>query len=241
MQTRPVSDICDQRMPGRLRPVGDQRQRQQRQRRHQAQPGEQVEHRHVPRPPQQQIADREADRRDHQHGEGADAEIVADGAADHQQADRWRCRCRRSASRVGISRNAIAAKPIVNSAWLCTITLVRPTGTPCAMAIGLRQKLAEKQRAADRDQQRPGHLRACARTGTAPRRWQSAAPSSAPAKIRRARSGLPRRQAPRSPPPGRRCTTSAGFIAFSSSARRLSVCATDRCRAAARDNRPIPA
>ena len=61
-------------------------------------------------------------------------------------------------SGVGISRNANAANAIVNSAWLCTITLVKPTGTPWAMAIGLRQKLPEKQRAADRDQQRPGHI-----------------------------------------------------------------------------------
>ena len=36
--------------------------------------------------------------------------------------------------RVGRSPNRIAAKPMVNSAWLCTITLVRPTGTPCLMA-----------------------------------------------------------------------------------------------------------
>ena len=35
---------------------------------------------------------------------------------------------------VGNSRKAIAAKPIVNSAWLCTMTLERPTGTPSAMA-----------------------------------------------------------------------------------------------------------
>src|SRR5436190_2177729 len=34
---------------------------------------------------------------------------------------------------VGISRNATTAKAMVNSAWLCTTTLVRPTGTPCAM------------------------------------------------------------------------------------------------------------
>ena len=36
--------------------------------------------------------------------------------------------------RDGNSPNSIAAKPMVNSAWLCTITLERPTGTPCAMA-----------------------------------------------------------------------------------------------------------
>ena len=34
---------------------------------------------------------------------------------------------------VGRSPNAIAAKPMVNSAWLCTTTEVRPTGTPWAM------------------------------------------------------------------------------------------------------------
>ena len=34
----------------------------------------------------------------------------------------------------GRSRNNSAAKPMVNSAWLCTITLERPTGTPWAMA-----------------------------------------------------------------------------------------------------------
>ena len=34
---------------------------------------------------------------------------------------------------VGRSRNAMAAKAMVNSAWLCTITLVRPTGTPSAI------------------------------------------------------------------------------------------------------------
>jgi hypothetical protein len=37
-------------------------------------------------------------------------------------------------TRDGNSPNSSAAKPIVNSAWLCTITLERPTGTPCAMA-----------------------------------------------------------------------------------------------------------
>src|SRR6266702_763489 len=36
--------------------------------------------------------------------------------------------------RVGSSRNSSAARPMVNSAWLCTITLVSPTGTPCAIA-----------------------------------------------------------------------------------------------------------
>src|SRR5437879_2604365 len=36
--------------------------------------------------------------------------------------------------RDGNSPNRTAAKPIVNSAWLCTITLDRPTGTPWAMA-----------------------------------------------------------------------------------------------------------
>ena len=35
--------------------------------------------------------------------------------------------------RVGNSENNNAAKPMVNSAWLCTITLVKPTGTPRAM------------------------------------------------------------------------------------------------------------
>ena len=35
--------------------------------------------------------------------------------------------------RVGNSPNAMTANAIVNSAWLCTITLARPTGTPCAM------------------------------------------------------------------------------------------------------------
>ena len=35
--------------------------------------------------------------------------------------------------RVGTSPNAITANAIVNSAWLCTITLASPTGTPCAM------------------------------------------------------------------------------------------------------------
>ena len=36
--------------------------------------------------------------------------------------------------RVGISRNASAANATVNSAWLCTMTLASPTGTPCAIA-----------------------------------------------------------------------------------------------------------
>src|SRR5262245_49787302 len=36
--------------------------------------------------------------------------------------------------RVGRSLNSKAAKAMVNSAWLCTITLDRPTGTPWAMA-----------------------------------------------------------------------------------------------------------
>src|SRR5882757_5845074 len=35
--------------------------------------------------------------------------------------------------RVGTSPNAITANAIVNNAWLCTITLASPTGTPCAM------------------------------------------------------------------------------------------------------------
>src|SRR5882757_6439164 len=35
--------------------------------------------------------------------------------------------------RVGRSPNSIAAKAMVNSAWLCTITLESPTGTPCAI------------------------------------------------------------------------------------------------------------
>src|SRR3984885_6812216 len=35
--------------------------------------------------------------------------------------------------RVGISRNASTANATVNSAWLCTITLASPTGTPCAI------------------------------------------------------------------------------------------------------------
>src|SRR6478609_4706083 len=39
------------------------------------------------RAPQQDVADRKTDRRDHQHGEGANAEIIADGAADHKKAD----------------------------------------------------------------------------------------------------------------------------------------------------------
>ena len=39
----------------------------------------------------------------------------------------------RVCSGVGISRNAIAANAMVNSAWLCTMTLVKPTGTPSAM------------------------------------------------------------------------------------------------------------
>jgi hypothetical protein len=37
---------------------------------------------------QRQIADRKADRRDHQHGESRYAEIITDGATDHQQAER---------------------------------------------------------------------------------------------------------------------------------------------------------
>jgi hypothetical protein len=36
--------------------------------------------------------------------------------------------------RVGISLKMIAAKAMVNGAWLCTITLVSPTGTPRAIA-----------------------------------------------------------------------------------------------------------
>ena len=36
-------------------------------------------------------------------------------------------------TRVGTSRNANAANATVNSAWLCTMTLASPTGTPCAM------------------------------------------------------------------------------------------------------------
>src|SRR5665213_2341138 len=36
--------------------------------------------------------------------------------------------------RVGHSPNRIAAKAIVNNAWLCTMTLESPTGTPSAMA-----------------------------------------------------------------------------------------------------------
>src|SRR5664279_1802919 len=35
---------------------------------------------------------------------------------------------------VGISRNANTANATVNSAWLCTITLASPIGTPCAIA-----------------------------------------------------------------------------------------------------------
>src|SRR6266702_4584449 len=37
--------------------------------------------------------------------------------------------------RVGHSANSNAAKAMVNSAWLCTITAVSPTGTPWAMAM----------------------------------------------------------------------------------------------------------
>ena len=34
---------------------------------------------------------------------------------------------------VGTSRKITAASAMVNNAWLCTMTLERPTGTPCAI------------------------------------------------------------------------------------------------------------
>src|SRR6185437_15070871 len=54
---------------------------------------------------------------------------------------------------------------------------------------------------------RPGaamRRQACARTGTAPPRWQNAASSSTRARVRRAPTGWQRIQSPRSAPPERR-------------------------------------
>ena len=154
MHIRPVSDICGQRMPGRLRAVADQRQRQQRHRGDQTQPREQVEHRHALRAPEQQIADREAERRDHQYREGADAEIIADGAADHQQADGG------NADADGLPRaRPLAEQQRGKADGEQRLALHDHAGKADGNAMGdgkgLRQKLAEKQREADRDQHAP--------------------------------------------------------------------------------------
>ncbi len=145
-------------MPGRLRTVHDQRQGQQRHRRCQAKPREQVEHRHIPRPPQQEIADRESDRTDHQHREGADAEIVADGAADHQQADRC------DADSDGLhARRHLAERDHGERDREQRLALHDHAGKPHRHAMrdaeSLRQELAEEQRGADGDQQWPRHIR----------------------------------------------------------------------------------
>ncbi len=141
-----------------LRPVGDQRQRQQRQRRHQAEPREQIEHRHPVGPPQQQIADREDDRRDHQHGKGANAEIETDGAADHQQADRGDAdpgdlHARRNlAKRQRGERHREQRLALHDHAGKSDRNAFRDRP-------GLRQELSEKQRAANRGQEPPGDVR----------------------------------------------------------------------------------
>ena len=143
-----------QRMPGRLRAVADQRQRKQRDRRDQTQPREQVEHRHIRRAPEQQIAGREAERRDHQYREGADAEIVTDGAADHQQADRGNA----DAHRLPRAR-PLAEQQRGKADGEQRLALHDHAGKADGNAVGdgkgLRQKLAEEQREADRDQHAP--------------------------------------------------------------------------------------
>ena len=143
-----------QRVPGRLRAIADQRQREQRHRGDQTQPREQVEHRHALRAPEQQIADREAERRDHQYCEGSNAEIIADGAADHQQANG------RDTDADGLPR----ARPLVEQERGKTDRKQRlalhdhagkTDGNAMGDGKGLGEKLAEKQREADRSEHAP--------------------------------------------------------------------------------------
>ena len=104
--------------------------------------------------PEQEIAGRKTERRDHQDGEGADAEIVTDGAADHQQAD-------------GGDADADAlprARPLAEQQRRKAdgeqrLALHDHAGKPDRNAMrngkGLRQKLAEEQREGDRGQYAP--------------------------------------------------------------------------------------
>ena len=143
-----------------------------------------------------------------------------------------------SCRRVGISRNATAANATVNSAWLCTITLVRPTGTLCAMA----QDCA-------RNCPRNSVLEIAISTvqetfGRRTNRHGTAAIAKRIAVINAGESSFSASLLATNPRPQVTATvtarkTSAGFIDdVPSSARRASVCAAGRCRAAARDNRP---
>ena len=74
-----------QRMPCRLRPIDRDQDRGQRRNGKQTGPCRQIEHRHVARAAQQQIAEREADRRGHRQRKGQSAEVIAHREADQQQ------------------------------------------------------------------------------------------------------------------------------------------------------------
>ena len=235
-------------MPGRLRAVADQRQRKQRDRRDQTQPREQVEHRHIRRAPEQQVAGRKAERRDHQDRKGTDAEIVTDGAADHQQADRG------NADADGLPRaRPLAEQQRGKADGEQRLALHDHAGKADGNAMrdgkGLRQKLAEEQREADRDQHAPRNLR--------PRHEQAGQGGDGKAQRRHQfRRKFVQRDPARDKgkPPDHRhqdgdadigrfhfwlcCSGSVGFL---SSVGPALVCAGDRCRAAARDSRPIPA
>ena len=139
--------------------------------------------------------------------------------------------------RVGISRNASAANDTVNSAWLCTITLARPTGTPCAIPQDWArnwprnsQKLMEIRIGQETFGRRTN------RHGTAAMAKRSvviSAGDSSSSAHRLATNARPQITATRTAR-----QTSEGFIDdVPSPARRVSVCAINMCRATVRDNR----
>ncbi len=233
------------RVPGRRRPAADQHQREQRDRRREAQPGEQVEHRRALGAPQQQIADCKAHRRNHQHGEGLDAEIIADGGADHQQADDGNCDAERLHRRRPFSKHDHGKG---NREQRLALHDHRGQADRHAVrdAIGLCQELAEKQREADRDQKRPGHFRLAHEQA-----WhrRNAEPQG---RHQRRRKFVERDAAcdkGKSPDDRHqdgetdvgRLHCSWLLFLFASPARLASVSSRDKCRAAARDSRPTRA
>ena len=85
-----------------------------------------------------------------------DAEIIADGAADHQKADRGRSPMPTPCIGVGTSRNISAAKRDGEQRLALHDDAGKADRHAMRNAKGLRQELAEEQREADRDQHRPG-------------------------------------------------------------------------------------
>ena len=238
-------------VPRRRGPVRNEREQDQGHRRGEAQPREQVVHRRATGLPQQKVADRKADRGNHDHPECGDAEIIADGAADHQKTDRrdrdahTLHQGRDFTENHRGQRNGKQRLALHDDAGKADRHAMRNTK-------GLSQELAEEQREADRNQDRPGDGRLAQEQA-----WQRR-DREAQRVISSGENSLSAKRLATKPSPQMTATrmainTSAGFISlallfglfsefwFLSSVGPALACAADRCRAAARDSRPIPA